>query len=101
MPRPRKTTASIRTAIAGRRVVVFWYAGRRRVCEPHVLGVTNGSVQLLCWQLEGGTNSKIPPRWRRFDVDSIARLRITTRVFPGARPVRYPYSKWDQVIVTV
>jgi len=91
----------IRLAINRKRIITFTYAGLRRTCEPHVYGTTNGRRQLLCWQLDGGSKRGGIPEWRRFDISDILNLRVTRDAFPGARPVPYPHSKWDEIILTV
>jgi len=104
---PKTTPASvervIRLAIARKLIVTFTYDGFERVCEPHVLGITNGSKQVLCWQSGGGSrrNKGGLPQWRRFGLNGITALHFTRETFPGARPVPFPHSKWDEVLLTV
>ncbi len=98
---PLRPTLLIRLAINRQRVIKFRYAGLLRICEPHVLGITNGRRQILCWQLEGGSETGNLPEWRRFDVGKMQILRITSQNFPGSRLVPHPHSKWDQILLTV
>ncbi len=41
----------LRTAIERRRMIRLFYHGKTRILEPHDLGVLNGSVQLLAYQV--------------------------------------------------
>ena len=88
-------------AIEGKKIVRFKYSGLPRTCEPHVLGITNGRLQLLCWQISGPSRGGDPSPWRRFDVGTLSNYHTTNDTFPGARPVPYPHSKWDEVILSV
>ena len=91
----------IRKAITGKNIITFTYANLLRTCEPHVYGMANGRQQILCWQLSGESQRGGIPEWRRFDLGDIRNFKITNKNFPGARPVPYPHSKWDRVILSV
>lgn len=90
-------------AIRTKSVVEFNYKGHHRVVEPHVLGVSNGSVQFLGYQIGGTSSSGGPlPEWRRFELSGITALTITPDKFPGRRP--FPsgrHSSWDRQILVV
>lgn len=93
----------IEQAIRGKSVVEFTYSNHHRVVEPHVLGVKDGVVQILGYQLGGSSSSGGPlPEWRRFDLAKMVGLAITARVFAGRRP--FPsgrHSSWDREILVV
>lgn len=103
MPRKnrRSTYRVILAAIGRRRVLRFTYADLPRVCEPHVLGITNGRRQVLCWQLSGASKGGDPSNWRRFDISEIKNLQVTRDTFPGKRLVPHPHSIWDHIITSV
>lgn len=89
-------------AIEAHAVIAFHYHGRRRIVEPHDLGVLRGETQLLAYQVEGGSRSGGIPEWRRFDIDDIEMLHRTGRSFIAPRPEwvrRKPH--WDRRIAAV
>ena len=93
----------IEEAILKKRLVEFTYSNHRREVEPHILGVSNGVLQLLGYQVGGSSSSGKPlPEWRRFDLNKITQLTISERTFLGPRP--YPsgkHSPWDYQISVV
>lgn len=98
---PKPPPGQIRKAISEKRVVTFTYNNLSRTCEIHVLGVANGREQILCWQLSGGSRGGNPSPWRRFDTSGVADFQLTEETFSGSRPVPYPHSQWDEVIMSV
>lgn len=92
---------ALRLAIERKLIVRFNYSGLERICEPHVLGIANGATQILCWQSDGGSRRGGLPQWRRFELSGITGLRFTRDTFPGPRPVPFPHSRWDEVLVSV
>lgn len=98
---PQSNEKIIQQAIQHKWIVTFFYGGEHRTCEPHVLGIANGRLQVLCWQETGGSSRGGIPEWRRFDLQEMLNLQMTREKFPGARPVPHPHSIWDQVILTV
>lgn len=93
----------IEQAIKEKSVIDFTYSNHRRVVEPHVLGVKDGVVQLLGYQIDGSSSSGGPlPEWRRFDLNKMSGVTVTNRGFPGRRP--FPsgrHSSWDQEFLVV
>jgi len=93
----------IEQAIRGKSVIEFTYSNHRRVVEPHVLGVKDGVIQILGYQIGGSSSSGGPlPEWRRFDLAKMMGLAITANVFAGRRP--FPsgrHSSWDREILVV
>ena len=86
----------IRTAIANKEVVKFFYHGYERIAEPHVYGRKGGKIQVLFYQIGGGSSSGGLPQWRRMDVDEMSGLQTTGQHFQGPRD--YPsgeHSDWD------
>ncbi len=98
---PKTPPGQIRRAINEKRVVTFSYSNLARTCEVHVLGIANGREQILCWQISGGSRGGNPSHWRRFDISGITNFQITEETFPGSRPVPHPYSRWDEVLMSV
>jgi len=92
---------ALRLAIERKLIVTFRYNNLPRTCEPHVLGITNGATQILCWQSGGASRHGGLPQWRRFDLGGITGLHFTRETFPGPRPVPYPHSQWDEVLLSV
>jgi hypothetical protein len=72
-------------AINHRLIIEFNFGGKRQV-EPHVLGLYNGRLQLLSYQLSGASVRGGLPDWRRFDVNELSSLLFTSQVFAGSRP---------------
>lgn len=92
----------IKTAIAEKRLLEFYYHGLHRVAEPHVLGINGGIKQLLAYQVRGQSSSGGLPEWRRFDLPEISGLSILDETFPGRRPTPSgKHSKWDYQIAVV
>lgn len=89
-------------AILTRHLVTFTYQGLLRTCEPHVLGVSSGIPQVLCYQVEGDSLRDRLPAWRRFDLPDIFNLSQSEETFPGVRIVPHPHSLgWDQILFVV
>ena len=96
------TQHQIEQAIRSKSIVEFFYSGHRRVVEPHVLGVSGGSVQFLGYQIGGSSSSGGIPEWRRFELGGVSALSITNDTFPGRRP--FPsgrHSSWDRQLLVV
>ena len=93
----------IEQAIRGKSVLEFTYSNHRRVVEPHVLGIKEGVIQVLGYQIGGSSSSGGPlPEWRRFDLAKMSGVAITTTAFAGRRP--FPsglHSSWDRQILVV
>lgn len=95
-------TQQLEQAIKSKSIVEFTYSGHRRVVEPHVLGVSGGSLQFLGYQIGGTSSSGGIPEWRRFELSKVSGLTITSDTFPGRRP--FPsgrHSSWDRQILVV
>jgi len=93
---------TIRQAIQQKKLIQFSYGLQTRIVEPHVLGVSNGDLQILGYQIGGHSSSGSLPDWRRFDIARISRLTISNDSFTGSRP--YPsgrHSVWDYTIQIV
>ena len=93
----------IEQAIRAKSVIEFTYSNHNRVVEPHVLGIKDGAVQILGYQIDGSSSSGGRlPEWRRFELAKMSGLAITGGVFPGRRP--FPsgrHSAWDHEILVV
>lgn len=93
---------TVRQAIVSKKIIEFTYGGYPRVVEPHVLGIQDGSLQFLGYQVAGSSSSGGIPEWRRFNLDGVSGLTITDQKFPGPRP--FPsgrHSSWDHQIAVV
>lgn len=102
MQAPQNIDKLIRTAIAQRRQIRFWYGGKERIAEPHDYGSQNGKPRLLTYQIGGQSNSGALPAWRLVDVSGMAQLEILDRMFAGNRPTPSgKRHKWDQLFVRV
>jgi hypothetical protein len=81
-----ETDRIIRSAILSKTIIEFEYDGYHRVAEPHVYGIKSGVIQLLVFQVAGGSSSGGLPQWRRIDLAMMSGLIETSRHFPGRRP---------------
>jgi len=92
----------IEQAIRDKKVLEFNYSGHNRIVEPHVLGISNGKLQLLGYQIGGSSSSGGIPEWRRFDLNNISNLVVLDQRFSGRRP--FPsgrHSAWDKELMIV
>jgi len=88
-------------AIDNRYLVEFYYKGRPRIVEPHVLGVKDGRLQVLTYQVGGRSSSGPLPDWRRFFVGELSRLQVTTEAFVPQQVTFGPHSPFDRQIAVV
>ncbi len=92
----------ITDAIANKNLIEFVYNDHSRLIEPHVLGVNNGVMQILGYQVGGSSTSGLVLEWRRFDLPKISRLQTSLKTFSGPRPLTSAkYRFWDQKIKSV
>jgi hypothetical protein len=93
---------TIRTAIAGRRMLSFELDGRSRIGEPHDYGVINGVVKLFFYQVGGESSSGRPLGWRWAELEKVSDLRMLERQFAGSRPAPSGrHVEWDQLFASV
>jgi hypothetical protein len=91
----------LREAIARRHLLRFSYKGNERIVEPHDYGIQNAVVRLLCWQVGGKSNGRIPG-WRLIDVEGMEGCKMLDRVFEGNREVPSgQHHRWDEVFIRV
>lgn len=89
-------------AIRERRLIECRYNGRRRICEPHLLGEKGGVAQLLAFQVDGVSTSDPLPSWRRFEVARMAGTTVLTEVFSGPREVgSSAKATFDRIVAVV
>lgn len=93
--------ALIREAIGNKRIVEFTYKGHARIVELHIYGKKGGVVQVLAYQIGGGSSNGGLPEWRRFDLHEIRSLQLTTAEFPGRREYHARHSSWDEKFLIV
>jgi hypothetical protein len=90
----------LRQAIAGKHLVRFSYKGSERIAEPHDYGIQNSNVRLLCWQVGGKSNARLPG-WRLVDVDGIEKFEVLERTFAGNSGVSEAHHRWDEIFIRV
>lgn len=93
--------ALIREAIGGKRIVEFMYKGYPRIVEPHIYGQKSGVLQVLAYQIGGGSSKGGLPEWRRFDLHEMSNLRLNVASFPGKREYHAAHSSWDEKYLIV
>jgi hypothetical protein len=93
--------ASVRFAIANRRLIGFFYNSKWRIAEPHDYGVKNGVPKLLVYQVRG-ESSTIVRGWKLLDLSKIEQLAILAGTFRGtrARPNQH-HMEWDDLFARV
>jgi hypothetical protein len=91
----------IHDAIEHRRVIKFHYKGLPRIAAPHVLGIKDGRLQVLTWQIGGASSSGTLPDWRTFFLDDLSDLETTNENFAGPRLTRGRHSAFDRHIAVV
>jgi hypothetical protein len=94
--------ATLRSAIAERRLISFELNGFPRIGEPHDYGVVNGAPKLFFYQTGGRSRSGRPLGWRWAEIARMSDLKILERQFPGSRPAPSGrHVRWDRLIATV
>jgi len=93
--------ALIRRAISDKRIVEFMYMGYPRIAEPHIYGKKDGALQVLAYQIGGGSSKGGLPEWRRFNLPKMLDLRLNVAFFPGQRKYHAAHSSWDEKYLTV
>lgn len=92
----------VEQSIRSKSVLEFAYSGHRRIVEPHVLGVSDGAMQFLGYQIGRSSGSGGIPEWRRFELSKVSGLSISEDNFPACR--NFPsgrHSSWDRQILVV
>lgn len=86
-------------AIAGRRIVRFYYEGGFRSVEPYIYGLSKDEIEyVLVYQVSGVSSSAKSEGWKRLRVEKIDELNIATETFAENQP---EYDPADVVIKTV
>lgn len=81
-------------AISNQRIVEFRYRNRKRVVEPHKVGITTkGNVVLSGYQSGGRGNEIYPPDWGLYILGKMGSLNVTEQTFSGPRPNYSPTDK--------
>jgi predicted nucleotidyltransferase len=88
-------------AIDARVLVEFYYKGDLRISEPHVLGVKDGRLHVLTYQVGGRSSSSPLPGWRRFFVDELSQLQVTSQTFVPKPFTSRRHSAFDRQIAVV
>ncbi len=88
-------------AIEQRRMLRLRYHGKERILEPHDHGILNGAVQLLGYQVGGGSSRPIP-NWIYMKTGEIIDLEVLDQTFPGGRPTPTGnHTRWDKLFIRV
>ena len=94
--------ALIRQAMTEKRLLEFLYQGYARIAEPQVYGRKGGIVQMLVFQVGGGSKSGRLPDWRRVDLPKCSGLRMLKDTFAGRRDnPSGEHSPWDEIFAIV
>lgn len=94
--------STVEAAIRGKRLLRLDHGGGTRIVEPHLLGIQDGRLGIMAFQLEGYTSSGGLPMWRRLYLADAANASVLDRTFAGRRP--FPsgkHSQWDQTLLVV
>lgn len=92
---------AICTAIEQARMMQVLYHDKIRVVEPHDHGILNGSVQMLGYQVRGGSSRRLP-NWILMKTDEITALTLLDQTFPGGRPTASGnHINWDKLFIRV
>lgn len=86
---------AICSAIAGRRVLQFYYTGDKvpgvRVAEPYQLGYTKKeNLALSAYYLSGASESSTGPGWKLYRVEEMSQIVALPTQFSGQRPEYRP-----------
>ena len=93
--------ASLRFAIANRRLICFFYNSKWRVAEPHDYGVKNGVAKLLVYQIRG-ESSTVVHGWKLLELAKIDQLAVLTDTFRGTRQRPHQHHMhWDELFARV
>ena len=88
-------------AIEHRRMIRLVYHGKQRVVEPHDLGILNGSVQLLGYQI-AGSSSRSLPNWILMKVNEMDNVELLEMTFAGGRPAASgKHLRWNTLFIRV
>jgi len=99
-PLAHSLDATVRLAIASRRLVEVCYLGKVRTAEPHDYGIQKGIERLLVYQLGVAGRPREPKTtgWRLLDVAKIEACRILDETFTGSRGhMHRRHLEWDVV----
>jgi hypothetical protein len=91
----------IKQAIKQRQLIDFYYQGLHRIAEPHILGFSEGVLQVLVRQIRGKSSSNKLPGWRRMNLDDMSHLQILDETF-SIQPSFYErHSSWDEILISI
>lgn len=76
---------ALREVIQNKQIIEFTYNGLKRIADPHVLGIKNGLICLLVYQIGGQSSSRNLPNWRLVKIDKIINFVIINDNFSGKR----------------
>ncbi len=92
----------IHDAITRHRLVRFTYQNKQRIAEPHILGVKDGKVHLLTYQVRGESASGKLPNWRRVFVGDMRELEMLPETFvPTEFHRKRQPSRFDRHILVI
>jgi len=89
-------------AIHDKRLLRFFYKGEPRIAEPQDYGIQKNVVNLFTYQIGGQSSSGTLPDWRKFAVQSMDRVELLEKTFPGSRAVpAQRHQEWDKLFARV
>lgn len=93
--------ASLRFAIANKRLICFSYNSHWRVAEPHDYGLKNGAAKLLVYQVRGESSS-VGRGWKLLDMPKIEQVTVLSDTFRGTRGRPHQHHmQWDELFARV
>ena len=85
--------ALITHAIATRTCLAFTYHGSPRIVQPHRLGLSKNTQNILLRAYEITKNGAPSNTWKLYDLQKIANLTLTPATFPQNAPGYTPTDK--------
>jgi hypothetical protein len=93
--------ASLRFAIANKRLIGFFYNSKWRIAEPHDYGIRGGGAKLLVYQVRGESSSGVRG-WKLLDMSKLEQLAVLTDTFRGTRERPHQHHMhWDELFARV
>ena len=97
-----KVLELIKQAITQKHLIKFYYQDLQRIAEPYMLGLKDGVLQVLVYQVGGQSSSGKLPDLRRMNLENMLHLQILDETFSSNLPSPFGnHSLWDQILATV
>ncbi|OYD87644.1 hypothetical protein CDG77_28200 [Nostoc sp. 'Peltigera membranacea cyanobiont' 213] len=92
----------IKQAITQKNLIRFYYQDFQRIAEPYILGLKDGVLQVLVYQVGGQSSSGELPDLRRMNLENMLHLQILDETFSSNPPsLSGNHSSWDEILATV